>query len=51
VHQGRITARMPVQDERRALDIPEGIPPLVVNTGDRTELLPADRTVIEVAGT
>jgi DNA-binding GntR family transcriptional regulator len=50
VHQGRITARMPVQDERRALDIPEGIPLLVIETGDRTELLPADRTVIEVAG-
>lgn len=47
---GRITARMPVQDERRALDIPEGIPVLIIETGDRTELLPADRAVIEIAG-
>lgn len=50
VDRGRITARMPAQDERRALDIPEGIPLLIIETGDRTELLPADRAVIEVAG-
>jgi GntR family transcriptional regulator len=50
VDRGRITARMPAQDERHALDIPEGIPLLIIETGDRTELLPADRAVIEVAG-
>lgn len=50
VDRGRITARMPVQDERRALDIPEGIPVLIIETGDRTELLPADRAVIEIGG-
>jgi DNA-binding GntR family transcriptional regulator len=50
VNRGRITARMPVQDERRALDIPEGIPLLIIESGDRTELLPADRAIIEIAG-
>lgn len=48
VRHGRVTARMPVRDERRELGIPEGIPLLVVETGDRTELLPADRAVIEI---
>lgn len=48
VRRGRVTARMPVRDERRDLGISEGIPLLVVETGDRTEVLPADRAIIEI---
>jgi DNA-binding GntR family transcriptional regulator len=46
---GRITARMPEKDERRTLDIPEGIPLLIVETGNSTEILPADRAIIEIS--
>jgi len=46
---GRVSARMPASDERRTLDIPEGIPLLIVETGDSTEILPADRAIIEIS--
>ena len=49
LHGGRITARMPAVDERRTLDIPEGSPLLIVETGDGTKILPADRAIIEIS--
>lgn len=45
----RVSSRMPTQDERREHGIPEGVPVLVVETDGREEILPADRTVLEVS--
>lgn len=45
----RVSARMPASDERRRLGIPEGTPVLVVaREGREDDVLPADRTVIQV---
>jgi GntR family transcriptional regulator len=46
--RGRVTARMPGHDERRRLDLPEGVPLLVIEIGGQIELMAADRTVIEI---
>lgn len=44
-----IGSRMPTKGERRALDIPEGVPVLVITRPDgRQELAPADRTAVVV---
>jgi DNA-binding GntR family transcriptional regulator len=49
VEQGRISARMPSEPERRDLGLAEGVPLLVVAGSDGSEQAhPADRTVIEV---
>jgi DNA-binding GntR family transcriptional regulator len=49
VEQGRISARMPSEPERRDLRLAEGVPLLVVAGADGSEQMhPADRTVIEV---
>jgi DNA-binding GntR family transcriptional regulator len=46
----RVSARVPTEDERRALGIPEGTAVLTVTTaGEPDRLLPGDRTVIEVS--
>lgn len=50
LRRGRVSARMPLGDERRALDVPEGVPLLVIEADGQTELMPADRTVIEIVG-
>ena len=42
-----VTARMPSPDERKELDIPEGVPVFVLNQARRRKrVLPADRTVL-----
>jgi DNA-binding GntR family transcriptional regulator len=47
----RVSARVPTADERLSLGIPEGTAVLVVSrAGEPDELLPADRTVVEVDG-
>ena len=47
----RVSARVPTEDERRVLGIPEGTAVLVVTrAGEPDRLLPADRTVVEVSG-
>lgn len=43
----RISTRMPTEDERRRLNMPEGTPLLVVECGGRVEMYPGDRTVAE----
>jgi GntR family transcriptional regulator len=49
VEQGRITARMPSEPERRERGLTEGVPLLVVVGADGSEQVhPADRTVIVV---
>lgn len=46
-----ITARMPTVDERRTLDLAEGVPLLVVSRdGAEDEVYAADRTALEVDG-
>lgn len=45
---GRITARMPTEDERRRFGLSEGTPLLVVECDSSVDLYPGDRTVIEV---
>ena len=45
----RITTRMPTEDERRHLGIPDGTPLVVVERGDDVEVFAGDRTVIETA--
>lgn len=45
----RVSARIPTADERLSLGIPEGTAVLVVvREGEAEQLLPADRTVVEV---
>jgi DNA-binding GntR family transcriptional regulator len=47
----RVSARVPTADERLKLGIPEGTAVLVVaREGEPEQLLPADRTVVEVRG-
>jgi hypothetical protein len=47
----RVSARIPTADERLSLGIPEGTAVLVVSkAGEADQLLPADRTVVEVEG-
>ena len=47
----RVSARVATEDERRFLGIPEGTAVLVVTrAGEKDQLLPADRTVVEVSG-
>ncbi|MEV6152365.1 GntR family transcriptional regulator [Nonomuraea sp. NPDC052129] len=42
-----VTARMPSPDERRELDIPEGVPVFVLSQPHkRNRILPADRTAL-----
>lgn len=42
-----ITARMPSPEERKELDIPEGVPVFVINQPrKRNRILPADRTIL-----
>lgn len=46
-----VTARMPSPDERKELDIPEGVPVFVIKQPRRrSRVLPADRTVLVWAG-
>jgi GntR family transcriptional regulator len=42
----QITARMPTADERRRLEIQEGVPLIVIRTPDLESLHPADRVTI-----
>lgn len=46
----RVSSRMPTTDERRRYSIPQGVPVFVVerDSGSSSEVLPADRTVIEI---
>lgn len=46
----RVSSRMPTAQERRHHSIPEGVPVFVIDrdTDTHGEILPADRTVIEV---
>jgi GntR family transcriptional regulator len=44
----RVSARMPSDEERRRLDIPEGVPVLVVEREGQVTLLPADRVALIV---
>jgi DNA-binding GntR family transcriptional regulator len=47
----RVSARVPTEDERRSMGIPEGTAVLVIShAGEPDQLLPADRTVVEVDG-
>ena len=47
----RVSARVATEDERRVLGMPEGTAVLVVTrAGEPDQLLPADRTVVEVSG-
>jgi GntR family transcriptional regulator len=42
-----VTARMPSPDERKELDIPEGVPVFVIKQPRRRiRVLPADRTIL-----
>jgi GntR family transcriptional regulator len=42
-----VSARMPSPDERKALDVPEGVPVFVLKQPHRRiRILPADRTII-----
>lgn len=46
-----VSARMPTEDERRRLGLPEGVPVLVVHrAGQPDEVLPADRCVVRFQG-
>ncbi|TDC07667.1 GntR family transcriptional regulator [Nonomuraea longispora] len=46
-HAAEVTARMPSPEERRELDIPEGVPVFVIKPPrGRVRLLPADRTIL-----
>lgn len=46
---GTIRARMPSPKERRALDVGDGVPLLVVERDGKVETYPADRTALQVA--
>jgi len=45
-----VTSRMPTVDERERWDLPEGVPVLVVEQDERTEMYPADRVRLRVLG-
>jgi len=45
-----VTSRMPTADERDRLDLPEGVPVLVVEQDGQTEIYPADRVQLRVQG-
>ncbi|MFI7125846.1 GntR family transcriptional regulator [Nonomuraea sp. NPDC050153] len=46
-HTAEVTARMPSPDERKELDIPEGVPVFVIKQPrKRNRVLPADRTIL-----
>ncbi|ACZ00175.1 transcriptional regulator, GntR family [Thermomonospora curvata DSM 43183] len=45
-----VTSRMPTADERDRLDLPEGVPVLVVEQSGQTEMYPADRVQLRVQG-
>jgi GntR family transcriptional regulator len=40
----QVTARMPTPDERARWELDEGVPVLVVGSGDQVDVYPADRT-------
>jgi DNA-binding GntR family transcriptional regulator len=40
---GVVSARMPTRRERERFDLPDGVPVLVVRTGDAEDVHPADR--------
>ncbi len=40
----QVTARMPTPDERARWELDEGVPVLVVDSGDQVDVYPADRT-------
>ena len=44
----RIQARMPTEDEMRAMGLTPGVPVLVVEVGDEVTVLPADRKALVV---
>lgn len=44
----RITARMPTEEEMRAMDVTPGVPVLVVERDGAVEVLPADRKALVV---
>ena len=44
----RVTARMPTDDERRDLGLPEGVPLLVVERDGKVTLLPGNRKALVV---
>lgn len=48
----RVSSRMPTAQERRQYSIPEGVPVFVIDreSDSPSEVLPADRTVIEIDG-
>jgi DNA-binding GntR family transcriptional regulator len=51
VEQGTISARMPTAPERRAMDIDDGVPLLIVQCPHQEQkIYPADRTEISVSG-
>lgn len=43
----RITTRMPTEQERRQLDIADGVPVFEVEIGGEVQVLPGDRVAIE----
>jgi DNA-binding GntR family transcriptional regulator len=46
---GTIRARMPSPKERRALDVGDGVPLLIVERNGKVEIYPADRVALRVA--
>ncbi|MGW5259720.1 GntR family transcriptional regulator [Microbispora sp. NPDC004025] len=44
----QVRARMPTPEERRLWRLDDGIPVLVVDSGGRQEILPADRAVLDI---
>ena len=44
-----LIGRMPSADERADLDVPEGVPVLVVSHGGREQVYPADRVQLRFA--
>jgi GntR family transcriptional regulator len=49
IDSGTVEARMPTAEERRELDVPEGVPVLLVERDGRTEIYAGDRTVLRVS--
>jgi GntR family transcriptional regulator len=49
LHAGdRVTARAPIEDERRQFDMDPGVPVIVVNQGSDERIYPADRVELSV---